>query len=197
MYSSTIHARLTEARQARFPTAAEFARFAKVSLQTYFCHESGTRGVKWAVAKRYAELLDVDFLWLWTGIKAAPETYALPIKKFHQLTSLQLTELKINSTVEVDEILSIPYSSIAVKISDRIFHSIDKKNSYVMVNIRDKLLKSESYYLALYLDIPSLLVYKQTPANKYFHHIGSSEIIPHKDSDVVILGRVTHLISPL
>jgi len=60
--------RLIQAREAAgFTSAAHFARTHGLSEATYRAYESGTRGLKPAVAERLAGLLNVSASWLLLG----------------------------------------------------------------------------------------------------------------------------------
>lgn len=71
----TLSERLKFAReQAGYESAADFARDNNLSEVTYRSHENGSRNFKPDVAKRYAELLSVEWQWLFLGEDAkSPE----------------------------------------------------------------------------------------------------------------------------
>jgi transcriptional regulator with XRE-family HTH domain len=63
--------RLRRARLARYPSGAGFAAAIGVPQSTYQAHESGERGLNAKAAKKYAEHLDVEPLWLLHGSPGA------------------------------------------------------------------------------------------------------------------------------
>lgn len=62
-----IHARLKEARQARFRSASAAAEALGVSGATYGHHENGTRGIPTDTVERYARFFGVSPAWLMFG----------------------------------------------------------------------------------------------------------------------------------
>lgn len=65
---NTIGKRLREARKnAGYKSIQAFADAAGIAMPTYRAHETDLRGVNEETIKKYATLLKVDWVWLYTG----------------------------------------------------------------------------------------------------------------------------------
>lgn len=63
-----IAVRLRDARiTSGYKTAKAFAVCHKIPVSTYSMHETGRRGLRLEVAKRYCALLNIKLNWLLTG----------------------------------------------------------------------------------------------------------------------------------
>lgn len=60
--------RLRTARKNKgYKTHREFAIANKIPFLTYYMHETGRRGLRITVAKKYCKLLNINIKWLLTG----------------------------------------------------------------------------------------------------------------------------------
>ncbi len=118
--------RLRTARiAAGFKTARAFCEKNAISISTYSLHEAGKRNLKPKVAKKYADLLGINDVWLLTGSGNAYENLvfenSMPItqEEFSKLLQYKGDRLFVNTqkTTPLDNINMILLTKIIVEIS--------------------------------------------------------------------------------
>lgn len=127
-----IGERLKTARiAAGYKSAREFCKQNNIPSSTYCMHENGNRGINHATAKRYSELLGVDFSWLMVGsgspfCKNEIDEPPIPHDKF--IDYLRIDDINLGSSPSDEVLLSKVNPFILIRISNGVARILQSFN---------------------------------------------------------------------
>lgn len=104
-----IKDRLKHARKQKYKTQSDFCKETGVPIGTYRAHEGGYRGIKEPVARHYADLLDVDWIWLYTGKGTPQDSSKVLDDKVHAIAMRKAEEIFTERGLDLSDIEAKSY----------------------------------------------------------------------------------------
>lgn len=158
-YMRGSHDRLRWAREAAgYPTAADFAAKHNLELGTYRHHENGTRGLRPHVAKKYANLLNVDTNWLQFGVGSprkgvdlTPELRPIswaPLISWVQAGQLLATDNEVRLTGEEEYVPVVwHHPTYALEVRGTSMNRVAQPGDIIIVDPEDREPKDKLIYI--------------------------------------------------